>query len=65
MVVNGKTAEIKPGETLLDFLTGQGYRIEIIAVELNGEIIPREKFPQTVLKENDVMEIVTFMGGGC
>ena len=35
-----------------------------IAVELNEEILPKTEYVSTVLKDGDVMEIVSFMGGG-
>ncbi|MBF7047831.1 sulfur carrier protein ThiS [Campylobacter volucris] len=48
----------------MDFLNEKGYKVEFIALELNGEIIPRDKFENLILKENDKAEIVTFVGGG-
>ena len=35
-----------------------------IAVELNGEILPKLQYDNTVLKDGDVVEIVNFVGGG-
>ena len=35
-----------------------------IAVELNGEIVPRSRFESTLLSNGDRMEIVTAVGGG-
>ena len=35
-----------------------------IAVELNGEIIRKDSFESTILKEGDVLEIVHIVGGG-
>jgi thiazole synthase len=36
-----------------------------IAIELNGQVIRRTEFEQTVLAEGDRLEIVHFVGGGC
>ena len=36
-----------------------------VAVELNRDIVPRERWPETDLKEGDRLEIVHFVGGGC
>ena len=36
-----------------------------IAVELNRDIVPRDRWPQTHLKDGDCLEIVHFVGGGC
>ena len=35
-----------------------------IAVERNGEIVPRRTYGETVLQDGDVLEIVSFVGGG-
>ena len=35
-----------------------------VAVELNRDIIPRDRWPETPLKEGDRLEIVHFVGGG-
>jgi len=35
-----------------------------LAMELNREIVPRERWPQTMLKDGDLLEIVQFVGGG-
>jgi sulfur carrier protein len=36
-----------------------------VAIELNREIAPRDTWPQTILKDGDLLEIVHFVGGGC
>ena len=35
-----------------------------VAVELNRAIVPRDRWPQTLLKDGDRLEIVHFVGGG-
>jgi thiamine biosynthesis protein ThiS len=35
-----------------------------IAIERNGEIVPRKDWPQVTLAENDRLEVVQFVGGG-
>ena len=47
-----------------EYLEQNGYVISQIAVELNEEILPKTEYVSTVLKDGDVMEIVSFMGGG-
>lgn len=63
MIINGEKFKLKELK-FMDFLNEKGYKIEFIALELNGEIIPRDKFDNLILKENDKAEIVTFVGGG-
>jgi sulfur carrier protein len=47
---------------LIEFLDMKSDRV---AVELNREIVPRDRWPQTPLKDGDRLEIVHFVGGGC
>jgi len=64
MKVNGKNQTINSNENLLGFLEINGYDITKIAIERNGEIIPKLMYHQVNLKENDTLEIVSFVGGG-
>lgn len=64
MKVNGNNIEILEGTTLKEFLIGSDYNISRIAVELNGEIVPKKTYNKVVLKDSDSMEIVSFVGGG-
>lgn len=52
------------GKTLTDYLLTTDYDAKRIAVERNGEIIPKAKYNETVLLDGDVIEIVSFVGGG-
>ncbi|ASM34675.1 Sulfur carrier protein ThiS [Campylobacter sputorum subsp. bubulus] len=45
-------------------LKQKNYDIKHIAVELNGEILPKSKFQTTILKDGDKVEIVSFVRGG-
>ncbi|EAK5530221.1 sulfur carrier protein ThiS [Campylobacter lari] len=63
MIVNGQKLELKELR-FMDYVKEKQLKIEFIALELNGEIIPRDKFENLILKENDKVEIVTFVGGG-
>lgn len=37
---------------------------EMVVVEYNGVILSKDKWDQTVLKENDTLEVLSFVGGG-
>ncbi|MGN1350057.1 MAG: sulfur carrier protein ThiS [Anaerovoracaceae bacterium] len=50
--------------SLKDFLREHNYHPARIAVEVNEEIIPKSTYESFVLKDNDVVEIVSFVGGG-
>jgi sulfur carrier protein len=47
--------------TLVEIL---GMKVDRVAVELNRDIVPRERWAETVLNEGDRLEIVHFVGGG-
>jgi len=64
MKVNGNIIFLEENQSLLDFLETQNYDIRIIAVELNGEITPSSKYKDVMLKDEDTLEIVSFVGGG-
>ena len=64
MRVNGKEIELKHGMTLAEFLAEHNYRAELVAVERNGQIVPRAEFGTVVLKDGDELQIVSFVGGG-
>jgi len=48
-------------EHLLETLALSGKRV---AVEKNGEIVPRSRYPSTRLSDGDALEIVVAVGGG-
>jgi len=61
--INGKDGSEFIGKTVAQLLAAKGLKPERIAVELNGEILPKDKF-DTVLRDGDSAEIVHFVGGG-
>jgi sulfur carrier protein len=49
----------------LEQLVGElGLKGDRVAVELNGEIAPRARWVETIVKEGDRLEVVHFVGGG-
>ena len=52
------------GKTLQDYLSGTNYDPLRIAVERNGEIVPKAQYGTTVLQDGDSVEVVSFVGGG-
>lgn len=64
MKVNGKDIELKENKTLADFLKDNNYNTNRIVIELNGEIVSKDKYNTVNLKDTDVMEVLTFVGGG-
>lgn len=64
VALNGKHEMVAESCTVLDVLTSKSLRPELVAVEHNGEILPRDRFATTVLHADDQLEIVHFVGGG-
>lgn len=62
--LNGKKEEIDSGMSILALLEAKKIRPEVVTVELNDEIVPREKYKTTVLNPGDRLEFVYYMGGG-
>lgn len=61
--VNGEQLDIA-GKTLSEYLEEAKYDVKRVAVELNGNILPKGKYNETVLHHGDSIEIVSFVGGG-
>lgn len=61
--ING-TAQDAAGKTVSALLEAEGYLLTRVAVELNGEILPKAQYGSTELKDGDTVEIVSFVGGG-
>ena len=52
------------GKTVAEYLESENYRMERIVVEINGNIIPKNSYVETLLKDGDTVEVVSFVGGG-
>ncbi len=61
--INGKNEDIA-GKNLRDYLHAANYDTRIIVVEINEKIIEKEQYQNTIIKDGDIIEIITFMGGG-
>ncbi len=61
--INGKEVSCE-GMKLAEYLAGTDYDVKRIAVERNGEIVPKSQYDSTVLSDGDCVEIVSFVGGG-
>jgi thiamine biosynthesis protein ThiS len=62
--LNGAEASILAGTTLGALIDAQGLVRRMIAVEYNGEILPRARYDEVVLNEGDRLEVVQMVGGG-
>jgi sulfur carrier protein len=64
VVVNSKPKTISTGLTVKALLAHLEVGEKGVAVEVNAELVTRNEWPRFELKENDRVEIVTFVGGG-
>ena len=64
IVVNGQSRTEVPGMALPSLIEQLRLGERRLAVELNGEIVPRSSWPQTQLRDGDRLEIVHAIGGG-
>lgn len=64
IVFNGQDRQISAGLTVEQLLQEAAINSRFVAVELNGEILPRDQRNQREVRARDVIEVVTLVGGG-
>ena len=62
--LNGDLYEISDGTNLNELLHNLKIQKNKVAIEVNGEIVEKKKYPNLILKKDDKVEIVHFIGGG-
>ncbi len=62
ITVNGESRTLEKPVTVTEYLEACNYVPVQVVVELNEEIIKRDTYDTTVLKDGDVVEILQFMG---
>jgi len=65
LVVNGKETNITDGLAISELLIQENVKMpNMVSVEHNGQILKRTEFETTILKNDDKVEFLYFMGGG-
>lgn len=64
MQINGQESYLDPGISVSEMLETLEIEAEKVIVEINLDIIEKDKYSETKLHEDDKVEIITFMGGG-
>ena len=64
MKVNGKDVLFQNNKTVLDLLRDYNLNKDRVVVEINLEILDNEQYENYILREDDVIEIIRFVGGG-
>ena len=62
--VNGETRNCVSPTALPELLQQLGFNPRLVAVEYNGEILHRQFWVETQIKNGDRLEVVTIVGGG-
>ena len=62
--LNGDLYEINNGTNLNELLNKLKIQKNKVAIEVNGEIVEKNKYPNLILNKGDKVEIVHFIGGG-
>ena len=62
--LNGDPYEINDGTNLNKLLNKLKIQKNKVAIEVNGEIVEKNKYPNLILNKGDKVEIVHFIGGG-
>jgi len=64
ITVNGRPRELAAATSVAALLASLDLDASRVAVELNREILPRDRFAERLLADGDTLEIVQFVGGG-
>ena len=64
IIINGKAMEFQEGVTLLEVITSLGLEDRVMAAACNMQIVKKEQWSKTRLKEGDKLELLDFVGGG-
>jgi len=62
--INGESRQFPHAISVMAFIEAMGYSGKRIALERNGEIVPRSTFTTALLNDGDKIEIVVAVGGG-
>ena len=62
--LNGKTHQLQKSLNVSQLLNSLMINKKKVAIEINGEVLSKDNYDSYRVKQNDVIEIVTFIGGG-
>ena len=64
LIINGEDREFTGLASVADLIAQLGMKPDRVAVELNRDLVTRDRWAATPLAEGDKLEIVHFVGGG-
>jgi sulfur carrier protein len=62
--INGQVSELPESLTLEDLVVNRGLKKNLVIIELNGQVFPKNQWDSTRLKKDDSLEIIQIIGGG-
>lgn len=64
MIINGKKTDLPTGISITELLRQLNLDRDKIVIEVNFELISKDQYASTLLKQDDQVEIISFVGGG-
>jgi len=64
VVINGQEQALERPLTVAEFVRSLPVNQRWVAVARNGEVVPRHRWPEVLIQEGDVIEVVRMVGGG-
>ena len=64
ITINGEEKSGYENVTVSEMVEKEGFMVARIAVEVNGNIVSKQSYNDTILHSGDVIEVVSFVGGG-
>ena len=64
ITVNGNVEELEQTTSVLDLLAQNNLKPELVAVEINEQVVPKKTYATRTFENGDRVEIVHFVGGG-
>ncbi len=64
ITLNGKPHDLTGTPTIVELIDTLSVKADQVAVAVNGEVVTRREWPETRVREGDVVEVVRAVGGG-
>ena len=62
--VNKNEVDFVPDETVAQLLKRMNYTFPLVVVKINGEVIPKPKYGETIVPEGSQVEVIHLISGG-
>ena len=64
VIINGETREVRAESTLYEVIHLLGLQDRVMAAAVNMEIVKQDQWEKAVLRDQDRIELLDFVGGG-